>query len=212
MSRSSLFVAVVMPFALLSLHAPVALAGKPRTHDRFFLRMAVGGGWFGNRLEGVGGKADFSGFAGDGDIAVGGMVSPNLALHGTIFGWAATNPDLEFTPGGPTFIPAPPVAANGSVTLSAFGGGLTYYFMPANAYLSGSLGFGTLGFDPDGGPHTESGDGIALELTAGKEWWAGNSWGLGIAGAYMFSSMPQKGLSDNWMGNSFSLRFSATFN
>jgi hypothetical protein len=206
MSRRSLFLIAALPLALLSLHAPGAVAGgKPRTHDRFFLRMAVGGGWFGNTLDGVGGTVDFSGFAGDGDIAIGGMVSPNLALHGTMFGWAATNPDLKVEPIGSG-------TANGTVTLSAFGGGLTYYFMPANAYLSGSLGFGNFGLDPDGGPHTETGDGLALELTAGKEWWVGNSWGLGISGAYMFSSMPETGVSDNWIGNSFCVRFSTTFN
>ena len=206
MSPRFLFVVAVLPLALLSLHAPGALAGgKPRTHDRFFLRMSAGGGWFGNKLESGGNKLDFTGFAGDGDIAIGGMVSSNLALHGTMFGWAATDPDLDAGVSGSG-------TANGTATLSAFGGGLTYYFMPANAYLSGSLGFGNFGFDPDSGPRTETGDGLAFELTAGKEWWVGNSWGLGVSGAYTFSSMPEKGVSDNWMGNSFGVRFSATFN
>ena len=206
MSRRSLFVVAVLPLALLSLHAPGALAGgKPRTHDRFFLRMAVGGGWFSNRIGSGTNKLELSGFAGDGDIAIGGMVSPNLALHGTIFGWAASDPDVD---AGTGVIGT----ATGTADMSAFGGGLTYYFMPANAYVSGSLGFGSFGFDPGSGPRTETGDGLAFELTTGKEWWVGNSWGLGISGAYTFSSTPEKGVSDNWIGNSFCVRFSATFN
>jgi len=206
MSRKPLLDAVVLALALLPLLATGAMAGgNPRTHDRFFLRMAVGGGWFSNKLNGVVADAEFSGFAGDADIAVGGMVAPNLALHGTFFGWAASNPDLKLTPGGSG-------PANGTATLDAFGGGLTYYFMPANAYVSGSLGFGSFGFTPDNGPSTETGDGLAFELTTGKEWWVGNSWGLGISGAYIFSSVPENGVSDNWKGNSFCVRFSATFN
>jgi|SRR5262245_7982163 len=206
MSRRSLVVTVVLAFAVLCSFAPNSRAsGQPRTHDRFFLRMTLGGGWFGNKLEGVGGTARFSGFSGDADIAIGGMVSPNLALHGTTFGWAAMDPDLELTPGGSG-------TANGIATMNAFGGGLTYYFMPANAYLSGSLGFGSFGFDPENGPREDGGNGIAFELTGGKEWWVASSWGLGVSGAYIFSSMPETGLSDNWIGHSFCVRFSATFN
>jgi len=206
MSRSSLFAAVVLAFVFLPFHATGAVAGgKPRTHDRFFLRMAAGGGWFSNKLNGVGADLEFSGFSGDGDIAIGGMVSPNLALHGTIFGWAAADPDLKLTPGGSG-------TAKGTVDMSAFGGGLTYYFMPANVYVSGTLGFGSFSFTPDNGPSTDTGDGLAFELTAGKEWWVGNSWGLGISGAYTFSSVPETGVSDNWKGNAFGVRFSATFN
>src|SRR5262245_16254054 len=118
MSRRSLVVTVVLAFAVLCSFAPNSGAsGQPRTHDRFFLRRTLGGGWFGNKREGVGGTARFSGFSGDADIAIGGMVSPNLALHGTTFGWAAMDPDLELTPGGSG-------TANGIATMNAFGGGL----------------------------------------------------------------------------------------
>jgi hypothetical protein len=209
MSRRSLLVAALLAFALLSIQAPSALAGgQPRTHDRFFLRLAAGPGWFSNTIESAGDRTKFSSVAGDADIAVGAMVRPNLALHGTFFGWAAMDPDLEVTFLGIT----DSGTVNGFAAMNAVGGGLTYYFMPTNVYVSGSAGFGTFIFDPDNGSRSETDNGFAFTVTAGKEWWVGNSWGLGVAGGYIYSSLPEQGVTENWSGNAFHVRFSATFN
>jgi hypothetical protein len=55
--------------------------------------------------------------------------------------------------------------------------------------------------------------GFALDLTLGKEWWVGGSWGLGVAGAFGFHSVPQSEDSDlRWEGFDLALRFSATLN
>ena len=204
----SLLVAVLAAFTFLSLIAFPAMAGKPRTHDRFFLRMTGGLGHASNQLESGGDKAKYSGYAGDGDIAVGACVSPNLALHGTFFGWATEDPDLDVTLSGVNASGT----ASGMAAMSAAGGGLTYFFVPANVYVSGSLGAGSFVFSPKNGPDQETKTGLAIELTAGKEWWVGNSWGLGVAAGYIHSSVGDKNVSDNWSGNSFGVRFSATFN
>jgi len=56
---------------------------------------------------------------------------------------------------------------------------------------------------------------LALDATVGKEWWVGDSWGLGFAGDFTYLSAPDKdlyGSSDNWGVTGFGIRFSATFN
>ena len=144
-----------------------------------------------------------SGTCNDINIAIGGIIYPNLALHATLFGWLVDDPKLE-------------VARASHVTtrdlnLSAFGGGLTYYIMPLNLYISGSLGSGTLSLEEPGG-EGETNSGPVFDLTIGKEWWVSSRWGLGAAASFGYHSIPEKGADDNWSGTSFVLRFSATMN
>jgi hypothetical protein len=209
MSRKVLLLAIFLPFTLLCLEVPSALAGgEAHTHDGFFLRLAAGAGSGGNKIEAGGDKLEISGTSGDLDIAIGAVVRPNLAIHGTLFGWSVSDPDVDVTISGVSGSGT----AKGTATISAVGGGATYYLMPANVYLSGSAGFGTFSFDPDTGSSAETDGGLALAFTAGKEWWVANSWGLGVAVGYVFSSLPDKDVSENWSGNAFSVRFTATMN
>ena len=187
------------------------LAGERRTHDGFFLRLAMGVGGASTQIEVDGtdytlrSGGDLN--IGDGNIAIGAVVIPNLIIHGTFFGWDIGDPEYAIEGIGSA-------EAGGSVGVSAFGGGLTYYFMPANIYLSGSLGAGTLEIeDGDVLQGGESGTGLLGEITLGKEWWVGGSWGLGVAGAFGFHSVPNGGvLDENWSGTNWGIRFSATLN
>lgn len=184
---------------------PAGAENTPRDHaGGFFLRLAAGAGGASSEIDTDGNDVKFSGPAGDVNIAIGGMVARNLALHGTIFGWTVGNPDVEVN--GRTFD-----TDDTEFSMSALGGGLTYYFMPVNLYLSGSLGVGSLtadGSEVDG----ESDPGIAADFSVGKEWWVSNRWGLGIAGAVDGHSVKDDKLDENWSGPAFTLRFSATFN
>jgi hypothetical protein len=171
-------------------------AGEPRTHDGLFLRLSGGPGIATTELEGV--KLD--GSTADLNLAVGAVVSRNLAIHGTYFGWLTSDPDIEISGVGSG-------TATGDLDLSAFGAGLTYYFMPANIYVSGSAGAGSLTFDNAG---TDTG--FIGEITAGKEWWVGGSWGLGLNGSFGYHTVPDGDVSGSWSGTSFALRFSATLN
>ena len=180
-------------------------AGEPRTHDGFFLRLSGGLGSANTSVDIGGTDFELSGRTGDGNIAVGGMIGTNLALHGTFFGWATNDPDFDVEGLGST-------EANGDLSLSAVGGGVTYYFMPANIYLSGSLGAAWLSFDGDETLDGESDTGIMGELTLGKEWWLGGSWGMGIAGAFGYHSVPDDDADENWTGTSWGIRLSATLN
>jgi hypothetical protein len=95
--------------------------------------------------------------------------------------------------------------------MTAFGGGVTYYFMPVNMYISGSLGAGQLSVDsPLGGGDSDTG--LAGEVSIGKEWWLGGSWGMGVAGAFGFHSIPDGGVDASWKGTDFAIRLTATLN
>jgi hypothetical protein len=193
---------------ILATGCSVAWAGEPRTHDRFFLRLSAGGGGATTSIEDATGKIEFSGGVGDANFAIGGVVAPNLAIHGTFWGWSMSDPDAELTISG---VGTDSGTLNGTVSMSAVGGGLTYYFMPVNLYLSGSVGIGSLHLDSDLS-EKDTDSGVAVDFTLGKEWWVGNSWGLGLAGGFSYHSFNDPEISEKWSGPSYVLRFSATLN
>lgn len=182
--------------------AGAAAAGQPRTHDGFLLRLSAGAGGAKTSEDS---SLEVSGASGDMNFAIGGMISPNFAIHGTIFGWSLTDPEVELTGYGSGEL-------NGDLSMSAIGAGFTYYFMPANLYISPSVGVGTLTLDIDGLEDFESDPGLAMDFTLGKEWWVSNSWGLGVAGAVGYHSIPDKGTDEKISGSNVGIRFSATFN
>jgi hypothetical protein len=182
-----------------------AEAGAPREHDGFFLRLSAGGGTARSEVDVPGGKAQLSGATGDVNIAIGGIAARNLAIHGTIFGWLVSDPDVEIASVGTGTL------TNTDLDLTGYGAGLTYYIMPANVYLSASAGAAKLTSDSPGADF-ESDTGFIGEFALGKEWWVGSSWGLGVSGAAGIHSIPDGGVDKNWKGASFALRFSATLN
>ena len=185
---------------------PAYAGGQPREHDGFFMRLSLGGGSGNASVEESGVKAELKGGAADMNLAFGGMVSKNLALHGTMWGWGVQDPDAEITSLGT-------LSQNGYLGMSAIGPGVTYYLMPANVYFSGSIGIGSLTGSDDLDGNT--GTGFALDATVGKEWWVGPNWGLGFAGDFTYLSAKDSDFSifnESWSVTSFGLRFSATFN
>lgn len=196
----------VLAVAMLAgcLLIPEASMAGDRDHTGgFFLRLSAGGGTASTKLDDGEDEQKFSGTAGDVNFAIGGIVAPNLAIHGTIFGWATTDPDVELNGYKGTF--------DGDVTFSAIGAGVTYYFMPANVYVSGSLGFGRLTAET-GNLEGRSDMGPVIDLTVGKEWWVGRNWGIGVAAGLGMHSVPEPNIDENWSGTSFAIRFTATMN
>jgi hypothetical protein len=205
-ARSSALVAL----GILALAGPANAGGQPRQHDGFFMRLSMGGGSGKAHIEENGNTAELKGTAGDMNLAFGGMVSDNLALHGTMWGWGVQDPDASLTV---VSVGSGSGTLNGFLAMSAIGPGVTYYLMPANVYFSGSVGVGSLsGSDELNG---NSDTGFALDTTIGKEWWVGNNWGLGLAGDFTYLSAKDKdlvGSTQNWSVTGFGLRLSATFN
>ena len=188
---------------------PVLAGGEARMHDGFFLRLSTGLAYSRATISDNTGQLEIKGGSGDLNIAVGGMVGDNFALHGTLWGWSASDPDGELTAGGGTSSGT----VNGTLTMGAIGVGGTYYFMPSNLYLSYSLGMGSL--NGDGNIDGKSKPGLAFDATIGKEWWVGDQWGLGVAGAVTYFTSKDDtiiGIDENWSGPTVAVRFSATFN
>jgi len=186
--------------------ASVANAGGPRDHEPgFFLRLSTGVGGAQIELDiAPFGKQKYSGWTGDPNLAIGGTITRNLALHATMFGWSASDPTYELA--GVEFN-----ASTDLVFLGALGIGMTYYVMPLNLYLSPSIGFGRLAQEAFGDIR-ESDLGVAFDFTVGKEWWVSDRWALGVAGALGLHSIPDDGSSEDWKGGSFGIRFTSTFN
>ncbi len=195
---------------LLAMATAPASAGEPRTHDGFFLRLSTGFGAANADISDATGSLEISGTSGDVNIAIGGMMSPNFALHGTLWGWSMSDPDGKLTLSG---FGSGSGTLNGTLTMGALGVGGTYYFMPANFYLTGSVGTGSLSGDGDMDGKTKPG--LALDATLGKEWWVGDAWGMGLnGGVSYFSSQDDTiiGINESWSGPAFAVRVSATFN
>ncbi len=197
--RKSLFTRTVIFVCLILVLSSTDLFAGSRDHvGGFFLRLSGGGG--ASQTSFNDDALKFSGSSSNTNIAIGGGILPNLALHATLFGWMMLEPDVEIL--GIT------ATSDESILLSAVGVGVTYYIMPINIYLSPSIGIGALSEESGGGTD----NGIALDMTLGKEWWVGSSWGLGVAGSFGFHSVPEKGVDLKWSGYDFSLRFTATLN
>src|SRR5262249_50915077 len=146
----------------------------------------------------------------DVNIAFGAIVLPNLAVHGTLWGWGLNDPSVDVSGNIGTFS----LSNKGLFEMSAIGAGATYYVMPWNAYVSASLGSGQFGGTDQ--LQGTSNRGFAVDVTAGKEWWANDDWGVGAAASYSHCSAKDKDLGPNpggdWTGTSWALRFTATFN
>jgi hypothetical protein len=203
----------LMAVAALAAIGPSGAQAQERDHSGgFFLRVSLGGSYAETTVEDdFGDELSFNGPAGDADLAIGVVVAENLAIHGTLFGWSIVDPTVELD--GVDEIEL----EDTTVSLASVGGGVTYYIMPANLYLSGSIGAAWLNAEFEDGDDAETGTGIAFEAMVGKEWWLGDSFGLGVAAAGTYHNVPPTdedeadGL-DKFSGASFGLRVSATFN
>lgn len=203
--------AFVMTMTAVALLAGAAagpvLANEPKQHDGgFFLRLSAGVGSAQTKWDDLDDdESKLSGMSGDANFAVGANIGGKLAVHGTFWGFTMVDPELK--------------VADQEVELddttygvNAFGVGLTYY-TDSNFYVSPSVGLATASLEFDN-VTVESDTGFAIDLTIGKEWWVSDKWGLGVAAGFGFHAIPldEDVAEEDATGNSFALRFSATFN
>lgn len=186
---------------------PRVAAAEPQTHDGFFLRLSGGFGYLSVKEDTDLGNFEITGTGAALDIAIGGRIADNLALHGTLFGGSAVDPTFK--------VDGDKIGTANDTTMdaSAIGVGLTYYVEPANVYLSGSLGAAHVTLE-SGNEKVDSETGWAIDAIVGKEWWVGSEWGLGVAAQFNHLSVPDKGADTTYHldGNSFALMFTATYN
>lgn len=146
-----------------------------------------------------------SGSGGVFSLALGGAVVPNLIIGGQL--WGNTTPDPTAEVNGQSI----PTASNASTATYAFGPMVKYYFMPINFYLAATPSFAKLSSSSDTGSG-ETKWGPALRLAAGKEWYASQHWGLGIAGVLNFGSNEETEGGPTWSSVGGGVVFSASYN
>jgi hypothetical protein len=183
-------------------------------HTGFFLRFSPGLGW--SQADAPYGIHD-SGFTSFFAFDIGGALSENLILHARLGG--LTNhgkKDVVLNINDESID-----TEKTGIYYGLIGGGLTYYFMPVNIYLSVVLGIAASALVVDGDDIDKdveiegSKPGLGLNLDVGKEWWVGSEWGLGVAARFTFSSVgPNKSsTSDDRLENvGLGVLFSATYN
>jgi hypothetical protein len=188
---------------------PTAYAPPPvmNQHAGLYLHLHLGGGFTSLSASSGGTDVKLSGASGSFAAALGGTVSPNLIVYGSIFGSSMSDPDLTITGYGTS-------STSGTVSLIGVGPGLAYYIEPVNMYVAGTLAAMKISSSDSNGNNTgESSWGVGFQGLVGKEWWMTPEWGLGIAGEIIVASMKDSTQSDiTWTGTAFNVLFSATFN
>ena len=187
-------------------------------HDGFFLRLVPGFGYSQISLslpddmltEQFKGKDAFS-FSGGLTLAnciqIGGAVSDNLIIFGESGGVTITNASVK------VFDEEVDDPGDVSILFGGIGPGITYYFMPDNIYISVTILAHIANVDVESSKLAESNIGFGFNFMAGKEWWVGEQWGLGVSLYFRYGSQSDKDLEDMTIsGYSFGALFSVTFN
>lgn len=182
---------------LAGLFVPTLLAAEdgPHQHKGFYLRLTTGVGY-----ASTSGDSDVtvSGVGGLTTLGIGYAVMENFIVNADLWGTKVFSPKVEF-PGGSGDL-------DGSLFVYGIGGGVTYYVMPMNLYLSAAVGATKATLSIDGYGDSDSETGFGLNAVIGKEWWVSDNWGLGIAGQVFY------GTHDPSSTIAGGLLFSATYN
>ena len=188
---------------------------KNQQHTGFYLSMSVGPA-FGTIFDEMKGahteKLDFKGTGALFDVKIGAAIKENIILHATMASTSLS--DAKVTSNKQGIGKTNDVSINENMMIGA---GLTYYIMPSNVFLSGSLGIGnysvTNSKNSDNAVKTDNG--FSMQLKVGKEWWLGRRWGLGAALTYgktVVTNGPYGGTEEKLNSNRIGILFNATFN
>lgn len=172
-------------------YAPPPERRGVRTHDGFYLRMALGIGVLrdSETVTGTGNSysATISGTALATEFAIGGTLANGFVLGGAIQSASAPSPSYKVS--GQTSTASPDV----TVQASAIGLFADVYPNPkAGFHIEGLLGFGVLHAESNkNGSSSSSKDpsGLALAIGVGHEWWVGEEWSLGVLGRLQYMSL-----------------------
>jgi hypothetical protein len=177
-----------------------------KQHTRFFLRMQGGFGSGRTVEENVlGSDIELSGGGGAFRFQIGGALSRNLHLYGEVGAFAISNPDVTWQGLSGTI-------QNTDVSVTDIGAGISYYFMPVNIYLASTLTISQNRIKIQGLGEATSEAGPGIYISAGKEWWVSDRWGLGVAifGSFSRSKDKGDGLEYDIKNRAFGVLFSAT--
>lgn len=180
-------------------------------HKGFFLSLSGGPNFSGISIEdNLPYATDYVGSGPILDLKIGGAIKENLILHATLI---------------TDYMSGPKISSNGVTQKTSdnfmigedfIGGGITYYLMPSNMFLSGSIGPGNFRRMDTGDDTSVSSDkGFGFQVKVGKEWWVSRRWGLGIALSYSqlnVRNKPENGVVELINSNNLGIYFNATLN
>jgi hypothetical protein len=172
---------VLMVCAWVALSGPALAQDKPHTHDGFYLRLTTGVGYGSQKNDDE--DVEMSGLSGLTTLGIGGSVSDNLILNADLFGLRMIEPTVDYK--GKT-----QRKLKVEVSIYGLGLGMTYYIMPVNIYITGSAGM-AIREEKDGFGKRQSDPGYGINFAIGKEWWVSPSWGIGVAGQFLFADVEE---------------------
>jgi hypothetical protein len=176
-------------------------------HFGFFIRPDIGFGYLTSTESTPSGDATVSGFAGLAGVSIGGAIAENVILSAHVYDAVSSNPTVSL--GGSS-----QNTSNTSVTMFGVGPELTYYFMPNNVYLSGTVALSRMSSSVNG-TDASTDWGFGSRVTLGKEWWVSQHWGLGLSGhiSYAINNDPNANGGGQPLSSwALGAAFSATYN
>lgn len=181
-------------------------------HDGFYLSMSVGP-LFGSVTDDLGSNTlDMRGTGAQFDFKIGGAIKENLILHATLISNTLPGPSIKVSNNSS-------VKSSDNLTVgeAMFGVGLTYYMMPSNIFISGTIGLGNFSIidSQDSKNNVSTQRGISMQLKFGKEWWISKNWGFGVGLTYGKTNLtnePGDGIVEKLDSNRFGILFNTTFN
>ncbi|MEZ5000655.1 MAG: hypothetical protein R2744_13445 [Bacteroidales bacterium] len=202
----------------IALIASVTLMGQSdeeRGHSPgsgLFLSMSIGPSYMSINDDITGGTYDNITFKGYGmglDFQLGAVFRENLIFHGDLV--AVPSSSLKMTVDGEE---AGTLEDENEIGMMMYGGGLTYYIMPQNIFLSGAIGAGQYTITTAGEEGGSTQTGIGLFLKVGKEWFVSKNWDLGFnfSFKYVYVNNEVETMAEKLSGISAGIGFNATFN
>jgi len=188
--------------------APIAVFPRDAAnrHTGFFIRPDIGLGYASSSASSGTTSVTISGMAGFAGVSIGGAVTENLILAGRLYAVVVNNPTVSVNGVSAS-------TSNAQASMSGLGPELTYYFVPANVYLSACLAM-TKQSTEQNGVQTNTEIGVGAEFAVGKEWWVSSHWGLGLAGRVSVSANKDTGATNapTWDALGVAALFSASYN
>ncbi len=195
---------MTLAVASLGIAGTARAQGLSQTHDGFYLRLDGGIGSMKSTASTPLGDFEASGTSGLFSVSIGGALTPNFVLGGHLWGGSVSSPDVKL--GGLSG------SSSSTMTISAIGLDLTYYFMPINIYVTATPSIARLSTEANGSS-ADTKNGFAIRLAVGKEWWVSDNWGLGFNLNFAHSSNEDQGTNPPTIStNLFGIAFSATYN
>lgn len=176
-----------------------------------FLSMSIGPSYMSINDDITGTIYDNMKFKGIGvvfDAQLGAVLKEGFILHGDLISISSGSVDVTIDG-----VEVGTMEGENSIGMMMFGGGATYYFMPQNIFISGTLGLG--GFSITTGDDTVTTQkGFGLFCKIGKEWYVSRNWDLGFNFSFNYTNVNNnvETISEKLSGFSAGIGFNATFN